>query len=531
MAFGLANVILEAVRLANEGHVQALQQLCARHADVLQVDLVLRILLTYLPESIEPSKYVPFLRVLSGGEPGALDIEHDVDTARALPEEDALRRLHRLELLPLSAREALGGGPLDPLTCFLLDRAHRIEQETGSLPIVRQLLEPFIDHSDHLRTWMISILLPLLRLEYESYPRQNAMYTLESFEKLRGMTGVEALLPRPTQKQAGCHEAEYGRGLRGVVAPWMYGENQRKRRRISAQSRTVASSVASTNQTLDAASDPSLDGWSYVNEWLLHIAKEDFSQSVKILQDWGGPRDADYGGWNNDDAEEEWQDRQTSMQHYAQAGLAAVYITGDSTVDAYNGIASVLSRVNSIAGLGLSGLHADGLPGPSHLPSHSIPPEYLDALSSACLLQQELLHHSNPLTKPSKEALLLGANLLSSAEILNRLRYPLSLRTLFKLGVLGTAADQHSVLCKVFHQMQLHKVNGESSWMEAREYLLWLRGWGGGGGAAAGHGIFCNIDLEDLELEILKAFLTNSRMCASSSLPRTRPPCGYDADH
>ncbi|KAK2623864.1 hypothetical protein QTJ16_007045 [Diplocarpon rosae] len=62
-----AQSVLLAVQLAIKGQIPTLRTLVFLHRKTLHTELVLRILLSYLPESLESSEYVPFLEELESG--------------------------------------------------------------------------------------------------------------------------------------------------------------------------------------------------------------------------------------------------------------------------------------------------------------------------------------------------------------------------------------------------------------------------------------------------------------------------------
>ena len=221
-------IILAAVRHASNADIPALRQLLD-WPDALKLDLTLRILLTFIPEGTEPRIYVDLLRELVDDQSNPRD--HIITPG--LPEppeqdisEDAARvRVRRLRLTPLLNPKAQYDQETDSFTLFLLHLAHKIDSETGSLDLVCQLLEPFINHSEVLRTWIISNLLPLLRLDYEYYPLSGTSHSLEDFERLDGSIAIQTLLSKAARRNDGRDTRDIGRDLRGLVGPWMYGEN------------------------------------------------------------------------------------------------------------------------------------------------------------------------------------------------------------------------------------------------------------------------------------------------------------------
>ena len=72
-----AHTILDAVRLTTDGEISALRQLAAQRPDALTLEILLRILLTYIPEGTDPGLYV--------------DLIQDIATERPNPRKNYLR--------------------------------------------------------------------------------------------------------------------------------------------------------------------------------------------------------------------------------------------------------------------------------------------------------------------------------------------------------------------------------------------------------------------------------------------------------
>ncbi|OLN97284.1 Protein transport protein sec39 [Colletotrichum chlorophyti] len=221
-------LVLLAVHLAINTNIDSLAFLTSRHAPVLRKDLVLRILLTYLPETIKSSDYVSFLEELSTGEFAdreAGDIDYTV--VENLSDEDATRKLRKLHLLPLFWKDAPIDTEDDPLALFLLRRAHRVDEEAGLLTQLPDLLGPFLQYTPGIRMWMVSTLLPLLRRNYEYYPSDGIPYTLAEFHSLPDGAAVDALLSQTGVRKEGY--ALIGRDLRGLLVPWLHSDARWKR--------------------------------------------------------------------------------------------------------------------------------------------------------------------------------------------------------------------------------------------------------------------------------------------------------------
>lgn len=521
--FKRAQVVLEAVRLASNADTSKLSQLTAQQSQTLKLELILRIILTFLPESTDPTHYTDLLHDLSAG------ISSDnTDAALQIPtlseqdlsEDDAVNRVQKLHLLPLADPKSSFNESTDLFTIFLIHRAHRIDSETGSLPLVAQLLGPFVDHSEYLRTWMVSTLCPLLRLDYEYYPHRAPAYSLEDFERLDGSPAIYSLLSEAAQNRGGDEQPEIGRDLRGLVGPWMHGEDGRKRRRLNNWQRrrsSVAASLygASNGSSESDTADQASSGWAYLNEWLLDLATRDFPRAVDAIAQWDGPGDIDYSDWGEGIPPKEVEAVQSSIRRYAQAGLATVYATSSSITETFEGSRNVLVRIAQLV----------DLPCPPPLEirdpamNANISRDYGGTLSPAHLLHNSLLGAHNPLTRPCQSSLSLAYLLLASAYLLVGFGHSKTCKNVAELSIAGSESDQTAELRKVLYKLQA-RTRDEKTWDEIRLQILWLRDWSwkpNCQNSESLRGVFCKIRIGDLETEILKALLSAS--CESAINP------------
>lgn len=509
LALNPAQTILEAVQLASEADITSLRRLITTYPEVLKIDLILRIILTFLPESTDPARYGEFLRAASTGH-----LENDIRYAgpihSVLSGREATFRVRRLHLLPLADPTCTYQITADPLTLFLLHRAQRIDGETGSLPLVSQLIEPFLRQSEHLRTWAIATLLPLLRLEYEYYPHNRLEYSLASFEITSGKAAIDSLLSEAGERNE--YKSNIGRDLRGLVGPWMYGNTRRKRRkREHAESDTtpVYLSTASTERENDIVNQAA-GGWNQANEWLLSLAVRDYPRAVAAVLQWNGPLDVDYGGW--DEGGPQTGDAHTETSDYAQACLALVYTSSHWSSEllqySYLVIQKVAKLIDMYSIPELNIEHASDL--------GDLSSEYLQNLSHASFLSSALLRTDNLLTIPSKVSLQLCYLLLLSGTILESSGYQISPRKLAEFSLFGGEAEQMAELRKLCHIL-LSKPRDRDQWVQIRRQVLWLRDWGVSAqsseeqNSGQTYGVFCRVDMVNLEIEMLKVLLSSSR--------------------
>lgn len=503
-----AHTILEAVRLTAIAHVPELRQLIARRPNALKLDHIFRILLTYLPEGTDPEFYIGFLKELSTLGVGGLG--EDTPSFNPVPgqdlsEEEARQRVRRLRLAPLADPRLHCGESTDPLTLFLLHQAHKIDAETGSLGLVAQLLEPFVDHSEILRNWMISNLLPLLRLDYEYYPDTGSSPSLIDFENLEGRLAVQSLLTKAAQKNAQEEKFEIGRDLRGLVGPWMYGGNTRKRRKLEhGHKRSRSTPTASVAVAFEPVGESTVDEWSHVNEWILDLGIREFPQAVDAMTQWNGPKDVDYGDWGDPNQPLDQEALRESTNRYAQVGLATVYATNDASLETIIGSHRILLQSARLANL-------DEPPDlkRSDAPFQSgISKEYIRDSSSANLLRNALLQPQNPFTSTSPESIaFLNAILASCYKLLN-FGNTKSSRSVAELILFANEDEQRVELRRTLYTLKAETMN-DDVWASIRRQIIWLRNWE----EQANHdtkesrGVFCKISMAGLEIELLRAMV------------------------
>lgn len=514
-----ARIILEAVKLSTNAEPAQLHQFLIQH-HTLKLDVLLRIILTYLPETLEPGEYYHLLVYLSGKDDARPTTTSSVEPRVSydeLNESEARERVKQLRLLPLLSphynHSSTDIVDADPFTKFLIHRAHRIEAETGSLLLVSALVEPFLDHSACLRTWAISVLLPLLRLDYDYYQANEPTYSLEAFENSSDNAAIEVLLSRAGGNEGKISGKDVARDLRGLVGPWTYGQNIRKRRKLDGVSRRRSSTTSTSFEVgEDAISQGQVDGsWTLVNDWLLELSMRDFARAVDAFSQWDGPQDVDYGEWKGVSTGSEGEFPVSSTKSYAQTGLAIIYSNNIASKDITERSHAISQRVASLMKL-------TSLPEPpiiNNSVAQSIPDDYLQSLSPTQLLHNALLRSQNPVTTPSNTSLSLVHLLLSSNHILNSLEQSKSCKGLLELAVFASVSDQMAELRKMLHGLS-SRVQNDESWHSSRQKLLWLRDWSQSmdeprdNTSNIRRGIFSKIELSTMEVEILKAMLAGS---------------------
>lgn len=488
-----AHAILLASHSCASGQVAALPQLHAQFPGYLPVERVLRLLLTFLPESTDPQHYTSVLQeFVKGSSPASslADGEIDVSSVKDLPETVARKRVRKLRLLPLKHPDD-DSDATDLLTQFLIHRAHRIDTETALQPLILDLLLPFYPHSPILRTWLISSLLLLLRLNYEYYPDQDETFTLDMVESMDNATAVNVLLSMTGSRK---DNMDLVRNLRGLIGPWIYGSNRSKRRRLNDTTRRNSISLPHGQpQTAETA------GWRSVNEWLLSRSLVDLESVANAFANWNGPEDVDLGGYE-EAIGQQYSDVQDLRLRHGQCGLAVVYANGDSSKRALECSVRIVTRIAQL--LDLEGSSFVG-------PEGSVPPTVIfdtDTVSStsrASLLQNALLGLKNPLTRPSATSISFLSAILVSLQILNEFGHSVTCRAATNMCLHSNEdmqlLDLRSVIASTTRNTKLR------DWKRIRQQLLWLRDWQSE--SLGYHGLFWSVPRDVVETEILKALL------------------------
>ncbi|KAK0661182.1 Sec39 domain-containing protein [Cercophora samala] len=504
-----AKLVLLAVHFAVQADIDSLAVLAARHDTVLRKELLLRILLTYLPETLQSNKYVGFLESLEKGTL-AENASHDVDASsvETLAEGDATKRVRRLRLLPLASKDTPKEVGDDPITSFLVRRSYKVDEEAGLLAELPTLLLPFMDQSPYVRTLLISTILPLLRRNCEYHPEDPIQYTLSAFQDLPDRVAVNLLL-----SQTGAREEDLpvvGRDLRGLIGPWLVDEKKWKTRRRS---------IAPPNGEGD---DGICAGYDEVLRWLTTQASKNWKVAISAIQQWGGPGDADLAGWGKLELTEQQQDH--VQRAYAQAALASAYVLPEASSEAIEGAYNIVAQVVNLRDL-------EPLP-PFSSAVTLLPPlaeqisEDIISTKTATFMRNDLLASSNILTVPDNSAVAFLEALILSAHLLTQAGHPCTIRRAGELALLQDERDQKEQATKLINHLSHNGPKTDDKfWMRARNEILWLRDWGAEEVSldATPKGVFSKLKKEFLEVEVLKALLSNTRYSLARSLYEDAP--------
>jgi hypothetical protein len=510
-----AKAVLLAVQLAHSVNIPALRTLVARNPKIFNAELILRIVLTHLPESLDSSEYVGFVReIVEGTIEDVPDQPVDSSVLEGLNEKEATKKVRKLHLLPLAWPGAPPDVPADILTPFLIHRSLRIDEATGLIKQVPALVTPFLDRSSYLRTWFISTILPLIRFNYEYHPQDTATISISAFERLDDEAGIRLLLSR-TQAAEG-DEAAIGRDLRGLIGPWMYGNNRSKRRKLRSTSSFSAQTIAPLNEA--PVVNERCASWEEVFKWVSGQATTSWRTAVQVVEQWDGPGDVDLGGYGEGSVFLDEDDQRHLERRYARSALAAAYLIPEASVKALEGVQKILSRIIGL--LDLERIPTLEVAGALLSPVTGLTNNILSP-KNATFLRNGLLDEDNVLTTPSKESLKLLHALLISSYLFTRERRDLSIG---KAAQMVFSQDEHQqrvefISIIAFGSTRSPHKGDDKYWAKLRNEVLWMRSLGGeeiGEGTdssiVAGRGVLGKLSKEYIEVEILKGLLANSRM-------------------
>jgi hypothetical protein len=515
-----AKAVLLAVQLVHKAELSTLRTLVSQHQETLRTDIVLRIILSHLPESLDSFAYVPFLCDLTDGHIIA-DPNSPLDTTvlDGLSEKEASKKVRKLHLLPLAWPNAPREVLEDPLTLFLIHRSLRIDENTGLITQVPALVTPFLQRSSYLRAWFISTILPLLRLNYEYHPHDGATISVPAFERLDDESGVRFLLSRTGKVVTGDSiDVTVGRDLRGLIGPWMYGNTRSKRRKVQNASDLDGTRVIHLDGE-GLVADEKYASWEEVFNWVTAQAATSWKTAVHAIEQWDGPGDIDLGPYDNGSVWMNESDQQHLEQRYARSALATAYLIPEASLNALEGVQRIVLRILTLLDLDrIPTLEvAAGLLSPVSITDKG------DLISprNAALLRDGLLDDQNILTRPTGESIEFLHALLVSAYLFARERAPL---TILKAGQMALRQDENQQKLELSRFVLTGPAASPSKgddryWSRIRNEILWMRSWGAEElgeltSTAPGKGIFGQITKEYIEIEILKGLLANSRRLA-----------------
>lgn len=493
-----AKVVLLAVHFAGHADIESLAALTATHASILHDELLLRIILTHLPETTRPDAYTGFLQnvVDHASEGGQLE-SLDTSPVDRLDDGEAAKRATKLHLLPLLYPCTPETSQGDALTRFLFLRTHKMDEETGMLAQLLDLLLPFLSRNSAIQKWTMATVLPYVRKGLEFRMGQPPEYSLAEFEKLTDQQAVKFLLsPGGTLSQSR-DNVDYS--LRNVVGPWLYDID-----------RWDCSGKTSGDET----SSVFCPGWQHVREWLLSQATLSWSVAVLAIERWGGPDDVDFGDGIPLYLPAPY--KYYLEQTYATTVMACVYGVQEATLECLTRMYSLLTTLRQYLGYDVDVI-------PVEQAINALLDLSVTDISTfhggrvASFMRNSLLEQHNPLTNPSQDSTKFLLALVLSAYLLTTFGSPSSVRRAGELSLLQDERDQKAEVLKLLRGIAGEAPNESDDYLQrARLSLLWLRDWGQGStgtspGEPAPQGALGMVAREYMEAEFLKLLLSKER--------------------
>lgn len=519
-ALSPSQCILLAVALASAADVASLHKFTPLRPDVFDLELVFRILLSYLPESLDPIIYTTYIEEV--GTRVYLQ-QHDQSFAQLeeyaeLSQENVRAGLKKVHLLPLRHPSTSNEATKDALDVFLIHRAHRIDVETGLFSLIPQLFAPFLERSEYLQDWYIRYFLPLHRLDYEYYPQEEPKLNIDALEALHGEQGVQMLLSRTKEAAAKGVATPHtiGRDFRGVLGPWIHGGNSNKRRKLGRASRSSENILEDLpklhfeDRSTDIENRSIIENWQQSFRWIVNESVKNFPLVVQVLDGWDGPQDIDLGGILH---EKQFYRRDNNLAEdlryqYCQAAFASIFATELDAPETLDGAHTIMVRLAELCNFEPPPDLATSIKLLPKIQRYARGPEQASATS---LQLEELLQPDQLLTAPKLETFSLLQMLVYSAYQFKGLGLTISVARVSKYRFWSDETEQIKLVDDILRGLVNHSSRTTEQWSYNRDVLLWLWNWGldeEPEGPRDGYGVLGKMDFEDLETRIFKALCT-----------------------
>jgi hypothetical protein len=519
--------MLLAVHFASESDISSLRSLASIRQEALPSETVLRIILSYLPETIAPEQYVGLIDAIAHGSLSELDnlAPLKTDAVSSLNNATVRKRVKELQLLPLAHPSFSPEEYPEQIVQFIIHRAHQIDQQTGLLNFLPQLVTPFIDRYATLRAWFISCVLPLLRLEYEYYPQDQRIYSLNQVELADNSQGLEIWLSNSlnssTSKDGDNRRKgnnggnnNLARDIRCMVGPWMFGERERKRRRLNRERAKV--NLANGNNSVESQDNnnslkESSHAWDSTFSYLIQTASQNLPAVAEVFEHWRGTGDIDLGGF--DDQMHYAEEEEEQLAHkYIQTAFASIFKAESNDTDTLSAAYRIISTIAPLMRFhALPDLQSQ-LDNLSSLSSPKVEP--FDHLPKSALDPDTFLDTQNMLTGMEGQSFALVRHLILSASVLSNFGHPITISGALKIKFFLDKEEQASLFQKILHSLTTGQRLSRSAWPGARRKLLWLWGWNSETSKAGnGQGIFGKINRSSLEKDILEALVSSGCKC------------------
>lgn len=518
-----AKAVLLAVQAATKADIATLRTLIATCPGTLN-PIILRILLTFLPESIESSAYVQLLiDFVSGNIKKDDDSSIDESPLNGISEAEAAKKVRKLRLLPLRMQDACTDAPEDALTLFLLHRAYRVDEETGLITQLPNLIAPFLGGSEYLRGWMLGTLVPLLRLNYEYHPSTDGTQSLKWFEELDTANALRFLLSRTVSSEASddWNKQSIVRDIKGLAGPWLYGNNHYKRRRVTSGRRASQTAAEILNQR--STSESPYGDWDAMFSWISQQASVSSTAIAELVASWMNVHDVDLGGYGDPEALLTPDDSEALGGHYDHCALTSAYRIPESSLptltDAHRILSVISRRLNDEPIPTLQAAAAMLLPVQEFADeSKSVKEQIRDLIIK---LRNEDNTYSAP---PNPELLNFFQALLTSTYLLLRsATEPPSIEETAHLLLKPDSRRQHDLLDDYLTNTAIAAAGDDKIWLRRRNEILWLHDWGlplvdEEGTYQTGRGPLGQIPRAFVHTAILQSLIANTRFALARQI-------------
>ncbi|KAF3078369.1 hypothetical protein TWF102_003557 [Orbilia oligospora] len=255
-----SRALLLSLHFASQCDIAGLRRLIITHPAVFRRDVVLEVILRFVPESTSVGVYAGLVKEVikegvvlpDGGEEGGKE-KIDGGFVKDVNEVSAKKTLEGVGF-PGGGGGFEGGEGV--LMEFVRERARAVDKETGDLRLVRELVDVFGDDDDGtVREWGFGILRVVERLIFMAAEREEGqsegggVIGIEEFEKLEGREGVNIILDRMVR------DGDVSDGM-GLLAGYVHYKKGGKR------------------------------FWGYVYEWM---TRQEFGVLWRVVKEWNGP--------------------------------------------------------------------------------------------------------------------------------------------------------------------------------------------------------------------------------------------------
>lgn len=438
-ALSPAHVLLLAINFASASDLESFIRLKSLHPRVLTPAVTLTILL-FLPESIQPSTYVPVINSVLGGpeayisginKDGLKGIEVDTSPVADLSEKIVQIRVDRLlstvPTLSSVVPEDDGLGHQELVSEWLQIRARNIDTETGMLSLVESLLAPFVGRLKKVDAYYNGTVKVLSRLVYEYDNSGESSSGNESageetvrlggkltrgliqFEALPVSSGVKQLLFRTS------HDTVI-RDIITLIIPYLrYRDKSTK-----------------------------MLGWKVFWEWLVF---QGLRMNYEVFTNWDGPQGCGEG-------------EDILMRQYSSTGMAACYLSKEVGEDIWAMMDKIQKRIVEVLGQ-WNFQHAPA--------SQKFDRDLYAGHLKPKPTTSELLSGENKLTIPTLESLDLLGYLIYAAHLLS-----LPLYSTARIRISGTKDEQKKVLVRYVRSGNWMK-RTDAEWIKIVKAARWLR--------------------------------------------------------